>query len=95
LPTLEAVFRINDRYTSAINKIMASTTTAENKLKAISNTTDIFNKKLSDIKTGASFGIGGITSLVGALKGLAAAYLTVQAAKKGCRTLKRLIYGYG
>ncbi|WP_094549953.1 tape measure protein [Petroclostridium xylanilyticum] len=83
MPTLEAVFRINDRYTSAINKIMASTTTAENKLKAISNTTDIFNKKLSDIKTGASFGIGGITSLVGALKGLAAAYLTVQAAKKG------------
>jgi len=80
---LEAVFRINDRYTSAINRILASTTTAENKIKAISNTTDIFNRKLSQIKTGASLGAGGITSLVGALKDLAAAYLTVQAAKKG------------
>lgn len=83
MPTLEAVFRINDRYTSAINKIMASTTTAENKLKAISNTTDIFNKRLSDIKTGANLGAGRITSLVGTLKGLAAAYLTVQAARRG------------
>lgn len=83
MPTLEAVFRINDKYTSAVNKIMASTTTAENKLKAISNTTDVFNRKLAQIKAGASLGAGGITSLVGALKGLAAAYLTVQAAKKG------------
>lgn len=83
MPGLEAVFRINDRYTSAINKIMASTATAENKIKAISNTTYIFNRELSQIKTGASLGAAGITSLVGALKGLAAAYLTVQAAKKG------------
>lgn len=83
MPTLEAVFRINDRYTSAINRILATTTTAENKLRAISNTTDIFNKKLAEVKESANKKVSAISSLISSLKGLAAAYLSVQAARKG------------
>lgn len=83
MPTLSAVLDIQDRYTRNINKIIGSTKSAEDKIKAISGSTDNLNKKLANIKSGASSGAGGINSLVGSLKGLAAAYLTAQAAQKG------------
>ena len=83
MPTLSAVFDIQDRYTRNINKILGSTKSAEDKIKAISGSTDNLNKKLASIKSGASSGTGGINSLVNSLKGLAAAYLTIQAIQKG------------
>jgi len=81
--TLNAIFRLQDNYTRSINKIMGSTKTADDKIKAISGRTDTLNAKLNKIKDGGNAGAKGIMSFVGSLKGLAAAYFSVQAAQRG------------
>lgn len=83
MATLNTIFRLQDNYTRNINKIMGSTKTADDKLKAISGRTDTLNTKLNKIKGSGNAGASGIMAFTGSLKGLAAAYFTVQAVQRG------------
>ena len=80
---LEALFRIQDKYTATINKIMGSTDAANKKIASASGSTDKLNTKLSRIRGAASSGANGLNSLAGSLKGLVGAYLTFQGIQKG------------
>lgn len=47
---IETIFSIQDKYTSTMNKIINSTTSAEKKINKVSYATDKFNEKLNKLK---------------------------------------------
>ncbi|WP_066454593.1 hypothetical protein [Anaerotruncus rubiinfantis] len=74
--TLQAVFALNDRYTTVMTKIINSTDTAEKKVKDMEKVLGTYNKRLEQTKTSAdiaSGGIGGLATKIGGL--VSAAYL--------------------
>lgn len=74
--TLQAVFALNDRYTTVMTKIINSTDTAEKKVKDMKKVLGTYNKRLEQTKTSAdiaSGGIGGLATKIGGL--VSAAYL--------------------
>lgn len=47
---IETIFSIQDKYTRIINKIINSTSNAENKINRVSQATDKFNQKMNKLK---------------------------------------------
>lgn len=71
--TLSAVIALSDEYSAKLNKIIASTSSAEKKLQSVTGETDKFNKKLKEMgdtsnSTGNKFSglIGKVTALASA-----------------------------
>jgi hypothetical protein len=73
---LQAVFAINDRYTSTLAKIMKSQDDFATKQNKIDRLTKAYNKQMGDLKNqadNAASGIGGLSSKIGGL--ISVAYL--------------------
>ncbi len=78
--TLQAVFALQDNYTTAIRKIMRSQDDYEKKQQQIDKATHIFQNRLDNMSGKADNASGGIGRLVGRLTALASATYLV---KKG------------
>ncbi|MEA5134657.1 MAG: hypothetical protein VB035_00800 [Candidatus Fimivivens sp.] len=78
--TLQAVFALQDNYTTAIRKIMRSQENYEKKQQQIDKATEIFQNRLDNMSGKADSASGGIGRLVGRLTALVSATYLV---KKG------------
>ena len=77
---LTAVFKITDQYTTAMQKIIQSQKTFEQKQILADRATENFSKRLGEVKVEADKGASGVTLLTGKLMGLvSAAYLAKKA----------------
>lgn len=72
MPTLSAMFRIMDGYSSQVNKFIGKTNEAATRVLTASRNTDTFNGKLVNTGTSANIASAGLTKLIGAVAGLAA-----------------------
>lgn len=72
MPTLSAMFRLFDGYSSSVDKINRKTDEATNKILKASGQTDDFNNKLNATGTSAGIASSGIGKLVGAIISFAA-----------------------
>lgn len=77
MPSLDAIFRLQDKYSSTIDKVMGKTDKATAKIMKASGETDKFNNKLSSIGVGANKASSGLGKLItvaatyiGSLKGM-------------------------
>ena len=74
--TLQAVFTLSDRYSSAIARIMKSQDDYTRKQERMDKATQVFNKRMADIKSSADTASTGVNGLVPKIGGLmSAAYL--------------------
>ena len=74
--TLQAVFTLSDRYSSAIARIMKSQDDFTRKQALADQATAVFNKRMADIKSSADTAGAGVNGLVTKIGGLvSAAYL--------------------
>lgn len=71
MPTLSAMFRILDGYSSQIDKMVTKVDSVSGKVLAASKNTDIYNTSLSRTGEAASKAGGGIGKLIGAVATLA------------------------
>lgn len=72
MPTLSAMFRIMDGYSSQVNKFIGKTNEAATKVLTASRNTDTFNDKLVNTGVAANVASAGLTKLIGAVASLAA-----------------------
>lgn len=72
MPTLSAMFRLFDGYSTTVKKIMDNTDKAAKAMLGASKKNDQFNESLKRTETVANTASGGITKLIGAIGGLAA-----------------------
>lgn len=72
MPTLNAMFRLFDGYSTTVKKIMDNTDRATKSILGASKQNDQFNDSLKRTDAAASTASNGITKLVGAIGGLAA-----------------------
>lgn len=66
MPTLKAMFRLFDGYSSTVDKIVRKTDQATNKILGASGATDKFNDKLKKAGAGSSFFSSGLGKIAGA-----------------------------
>ena len=76
MPTLSAVFKLNNQFSSAVDKIYNSTVKAKNAILGASKSADDFGKKLSGMKKSSD-------SANSSLKGLIASAVSVAGVMKG------------
>ena len=76
MPTLSAVFKLNNQFSSAVDKIYNSTVKAKNAILGASKSADDFGKKLSGMKKSSD-------SANSSLKGLIASAVSVAGIMKG------------
>ena len=76
MPTLSAVFKLNNQFSSAVDKIYNSTVKAKNAILGASKSADDFGKKLSGVKKSSD-------SANSSLKGLIASAVSVAGVMKG------------
>lgn len=88
--TLNALFRLNDGYSTVINRINKRTDEATNKMLKASGSTDKFNAKLNATGASANTASGGIGKLIGAVVSLAAVQKGMSIADEYTNTSSRL-----
>lgn len=76
MPTLSATFKLNNMFSSAVDKIYNSTIKAKNAILGASKVADNFGKKLSGMKKSSD-------SATSSLKGLAASAISIAGVLKG------------
>lgn len=72
MPTLSAMFRIMDGYSSQVNKFIGKTNEAATRVLTASRNTDTFNDRLVNTGAAANVASAGLTKLIGAVASLAA-----------------------
>lgn len=90
MPSLNSVFKLQDKYTAVANKIMKSSDDAANKIMKASGSTDEFNRKLAKTGASAESGASGIKKLIGAVVSLAVAQKGMDIADGMTNTSARL-----
>ena len=74
--TLQAILPLSDRYSSAIARIMRSQEDFTRKQELADKATEVFNKRMADIKTSAGIASDGVNGLITRIGGLVSvAYL--------------------
>lgn len=81
--TLAAVFAVNDRYTTAIRKIMKSQDDFQRKQDRIDKATEVFNKRQEQMKKAADKTTASMGGLAGKLTGLVSATYLLKKAWDG------------
>lgn len=70
MPSLNAIFKLNDQYSKTIDKVNKSTVLAEKSLLGASNKVDMVNQKFDKMTSSSSSAASGIRRLVSAMGGL-------------------------
>lgn len=70
MPSLNAIFKLNDQYSKTIDKVNKSTVLAEKSLLGASNKVDMVNQKFDKMTGSSSSAASGIRRLVSAMGGL-------------------------
>lgn len=70
MPSLNAIFKLNDQYSKTIDKVNKSTVLAEKSLLGASNKVDMVNQKFDKMTSSSSGAASGIRRLVSAMGGL-------------------------
>lgn len=90
MPTLRAVFKLFDGYSSTIDKVSRKTDEATNKILSASGATDNFNNKLKSTGAVAETASRGIGKLIGTFVSLAAAKKGMEISDEFVNTSARL-----
>ena len=90
MPTLSAMFRLFDGYSSTVKKIVEGTDEAEKSMKVASKQNDVYNTSLKNTSAAATVASSGLTRLIGTVASLAAAQKVMDAADTYVTTNARL-----
>ena len=90
MPTLSAMFRLFDGYSSTVRKIVEGTDEAAKSMKVASKQNDVYNTSLKNTSAAATVASSGLTRLIGTVASLAAAQKVMDAADTYVTTNARL-----
>ena len=90
MPTLNAAFNLQDRYSRVVNSIMKTTRNAETAMMGASAKADNLGQSFDKMSNKASSGAGGIKKLLGALGGFMAVKKAIDITDEYTNTVARL-----